>query len=71
MFLICSFSVMIRINESAIADALLAAPGWARVGLSAPTNRMREDAASELARVILGEIEPDAQPCREQDRLPL
>lgn len=42
-----------RINEATIANAILAAPGWARVGISDPTPWMREDAARELARVIL------------------
>jgi len=43
---------MERIDQTRIAEALLAAPGWARVGISAPTPWMREDAANELARVI-------------------
>ncbi len=40
-------------NEVSIAQALLAAPGWARVGLTAPAERLREDAARELARAVL------------------
>lgn len=36
-----------------IADALLSAPGWARVGLTAPTEHMREAAAIELARAVV------------------
>lgn len=44
---------MTRIEEQQIADALLAAPGWARVGISDPTPWMREDAARELARTVL------------------
>lgn len=44
---------MTRLNEKHIAEALLTAPGWARVGISDPTPWMREDAAHELARTIL------------------
>lgn len=39
--------------ETAIADALLAAPGWARVGIAAPAEHIREAAAIELARAVL------------------
>lgn len=39
--------------EITIAQALLAAPGWARVGLTAPAEQLREDAARELARAVL------------------
>ncbi|HUD30819.1 MAG TPA: DUF6771 family protein [Novosphingobium sp.] len=62
---------MDRIDEAAIADALLTAPGWARVGLSAPTEWLRESAASELARAIAGRIESHPNPCCEQGQLPL
>lgn len=48
---------MSRIVEAAVADALLTAPGWARVGLTTPIAWMREDAARELARIILSQIE--------------
>ena len=36
-----------------IAAAILAAPGWARVGIAAPDQRMREQAAEALALSIL------------------
>lgn len=49
-----SLAIM-RIDEHAIAEAILAAPGWARVGLTAPAERLREEAAKELARVILND----------------
>lgn len=62
---------MDRIEPSTLAGALLAAPGWARVGLSAPTMRMREDAAGELARVILSEIEQVPSTPADQGQLPL
>ena len=38
-----------------LANALLAAPAWARVGLTAPTPTMREAAAKELA-LCIGEL---------------
>lgn len=62
---------MSRIDEAAVADALLTAPGWARVGLTAPTAWMREDAARELARVILSQVEAAASPQGKQEQLPL
>lgn len=42
-----------RIDEDAITEAILAAPGWARIGLTAPDERSRLEAARELARVVL------------------
>lgn len=53
-----------RLPEASITEALLSAPGWARVGLAAPTETMREQAARELARAVLegGERQRDASP---------
>ncbi len=48
---------MSRIDETAIATILLRAPGWARVGLTVPDERLREAAAGELARVIVDEMD--------------
>lgn len=62
---------MSRIDEAAVADALLTAPGWARVGLTAPNAWMREDAARELARVILSQMEKAPFPRTDQEQLPL
>ena len=42
-----------RIESDTIAEALLLGPGWARVGLTAPTAVMREATACELAMAIL------------------
>jgi hypothetical protein len=42
-----------RLDPDIIAQALLTAPGWARVGLSAPTEYLREAAAKDLAVAIL------------------
>lgn len=44
---------MERIDPTPIAQALLAAPGWARFGLTAPNTATREDAALELANAII------------------
>ena len=44
-----------------IQDALLTSAGWARVGLTAPNARLREQAAKELALTIcerLNAVEP-------------
>ncbi|KGB55945.1 hypothetical protein FG91_00829 [Sphingopyxis sp. LC81] len=43
---------MTRIDPDRVARALLDAPGWARVGLTAPTETIREAAAQELALTI-------------------
>lgn len=37
----------------AISTAILAAPGWARVGITMPNSRLREEAAVALARAIV------------------
>ncbi|NLR72874.1 hypothetical protein HGI47_18520 [Novosphingobium sp. ERN07] len=60
---------MSRIDQARIADALLNAPGWARVGISDPKPFLREDAALELASAILRQVEaPEPSPAR-QDHL--
>lgn len=62
---------MTRFDETTLAEALLTAPGWARVGLSAPTPMMREDAAGELARVILDRLDHPLPDTGCQEQLPL
>ena len=65
---------MERIDTSAVALALaiLDAPGWARVGINAPSSCLREDAALELARVIADAVDaPASAPSPEQSSLPL
>ena len=44
---------METIDPKRVADAILTAPGWARVGLTAPVSHLRVAAAHELARAIL------------------
>ena len=50
---------MIRFDQTMLTDVLLNAPGWARVGIAAPTERLRIDAANELARFILKSVSED------------
>ncbi|WP_370521734.1 DUF6771 family protein [Novosphingobium sp. ERN07] len=72
MFPLCSFDGMERIDTSAIAHAILDAPGWARVGITAPSSCLREDAALELARVIADAVDaPASSSPSEQSTLPL
>lgn len=52
MFYFCSYYVMTRFDIEDMASAILAAPGWARVGITAPASHIRDDAAQELARSI-------------------
>lgn len=62
MFPLCSDIPMMRIDETAIARAILSAPGWARVGITAPVERLREEAARELARAVLEGATDDPAP---------
>lgn len=48
---------MMTPDSSSLAQSLLLAPAWARVGLTAPSERLREAAANELARTIIGAME--------------
>lgn len=62
---------MDRIDETAIASFILRAPEWARIGITVPDDRLRGEAACELARVI---VEQMARPLPEPfnpDQLPL
>ncbi len=60
------------IDSKTLADALLAAPGWARVGLTAPTDTLRQSAANTLAAYVCKQLEnPISPPDRAQLRLPL
>lgn len=40
-----------------LATTILEAPGWARVGITAPSPYMRYDAAMELALAIAATVE--------------
>lgn len=50
---------MERIDPDQIADALLAAPGWARLGLTEPSEHIRRQAARELALAIVEDLGGD------------
>ena len=57
---------------AAVAHAILGAPGWARVGITAPSSCLREDAALELAKVIADVVSAPADHAGEgQTSLPL
>lgn len=70
-FLICSIPRMDSIDPTQITDALLTSAGWARVGLTAPTEHIREQAAKELALTICERINPTPIIDHNQLRLPL
>ncbi len=70
-FAICSHVAMERIERDELSAILLAAPGWARVGLTMPDERMRERAADTLAATIIEKLEGSGQPDANQLRLPL
>ncbi len=56
---------MERIDVSAIAEAILEAPGWARVGITLPSDHVRRQSARELAQTIaerIGERPPEPDP---------
>ncbi|MDE1914762.1 MAG: hypothetical protein KGJ57_17315 [Sphingomonadales bacterium] len=60
---------MERLDSPLIAQAILSAPGWARVGITHPKASLREEAARELAECIAGALAAPAdcpdegQPC--------
>lgn len=62
MFFLCSFRAMDRIDTARVAETILAAPGWARVGITAPTSHIRVEAAFELARAIARSMQAGTEP---------
>ena len=69
LFLLCSNFQMSRIERSEVADLILQAPGWVRLGIAAPTSHLRWDAANELAQVILDRLESDGNDGKENAQL--
>lgn len=63
--------LMERFDPVALKNTILAAPGWVRVGITAPGQRLREQAADELARAICQTLEPSRLKDRDQLSLPL
>lgn len=43
-----------------LASMILTAPGWVRVGITAPVERIRQEAALELATVIVAGMDKSA-----------
>jgi len=63
---------MEQVDSLWLAQSLLNAPAWARVALTAPVERLREQAAVEPARSIVDAIEhPPSTVDRRQMILPL
>lgn len=52
-----------------ISAAILSSPGWARLGIAAPSEQLREKAALELALSIVEHLNPPATDAG--DQLPL
>jgi hypothetical protein len=69
MFSLSSHKEMERLSRTRIADILLNAPAWARVGLTMRDDRMRERAADTLAATIVERL--DQPPASDVDQLPL
>ena len=61
---------MERLDPQQIASALLTSAGWARVGLTAPNEHLREQAAKELALAVCETINPSMEPDPRQSSLP-
>ena len=60
---------MERFDPASLATTILQAPGWVRVGITAPVQRIREQAAYELACAICN---AERLPVRdERDQIPL
>lgn len=62
MFLLCSHKDMDNIDTARVAETILSAPGWARVGITAPTSHIRVEAAFELARAIVESVKAGGEP---------
>jgi hypothetical protein len=59
------------ITPDTIGDALDTAPGWAKVALTVPDARLREDATREMARHVYSALFQPADTSRDQLPLPL
>jgi hypothetical protein len=62
---------MERIDKQVLTEAILMAPGWARVGITMPDPHLREQAADALAAVIVEKLAPSPTVDRNQLALPL
>jgi len=52
---------MNRIERNEVADLILQAPGWVRLGIAAPASHLRWDAANELAQTILDRLNNESR----------
>lgn len=59
------------INPDSIADTIMQAPAWALIGLTAPRDTLREDAAREVARHLYSTLYRPANTDTGQLPLPL
>ena len=59
------------ITPDTIAEALDGAPAWAKLGLTVPSERVREDARREMARHVYETLYRPMRTDRDQLRLPL
>ena len=48
--------ILDRVGRDELSAIILAAPGWARVGLTMPDEELRERAANALAAAIIEEL---------------
>lgn len=61
---------MDRVATQSLAEAILSAPAWVRVGITAPTEALRLKAANELAVALLTAAD-DASHDRDDGQLQL
>ena len=54
-----------------VAELIIHAPGWARVALTAPSERLRTAAAETLAEIILDHLDDPLPPCRDEAQMAL
>lgn len=59
------------VSPTKVAEALLMSAGWARIGLTAPSAYLREEAAKELALSICEKLNPAGARDRDQHAFPL
>lgn len=62
---------MERIEQDELSAIILAAPGWARVGLTMPDEELRERSANALAAAIIEKLIGTSGPDANQLALPL
>lgn len=66
-----SFIMTTRFDLAAVADALSAAPAWAKLGLAAPGANLRERAIERLASFIVERVEEPGGTVSDADQLTL